>query len=93
MMDEFTRTKLELETSLGDNHQRIWDTTVAPFFEAKEKELYQAFINLPISQKDSLVDIKMQQNVLRSLEDHFKHFINTGQLARKTLEDDQDGNS
>lgn len=88
MMDEVIRVKLELEATLGENHQRVWDTTVAPFFEAKEKELYQAFINLPISEKDSLVDIKMQQNVLRSLEDHFKHFINTGHLARKTLEEE-----
>ena len=89
-MDEHTKAQLQIEEARGQAHQSAWDNIIFPFFEAKEKELHQAFINAATGDTDALLAIKMQHNVLRSMQDHFNNKIDTGRMARKTLEDESD---
>ena len=84
-MQTQTELMMELEIAKGQAHKSAWDQLVQPFFEAKKAELYEAFINLPTSNQEELINIKMQVNVLDSMKDHFQHYINTGNLAQTTL--------
>jgi len=77
---------LEVEVQKGRAYQGAWDQLVEPFFEAKKAELYEAFIKLPTSNGEELLNIKMQVNVLDSMKDHFQHYINTGKMPQTTLE-------
>jgi len=91
-MQTRTELKLEVEVAQGDNHKRAWEQIVEPFFEAKKAELFEAFVNTGSSETDALVSIKMHMNVLESMKDHFWHYINTGKMAQKTLEEMNNGN-
>lgn len=88
VLDENTKTKLEVEVAIGGQHQATWDNMIQPFFDAKEKELYEVFKSVPIRDKEALVEIHAQTMVLESMRTHFIHFINTGKLAQKTLSDE-----
>ena len=85
-MQTQTELALEVEVAKGQAHKSAWDQLVEPFFEAKKAELYEAFIKLPTSNGEELLNIKMQVNVLDSMKDHFQHYINTGKMAQTTLE-------
>ncbi len=89
IVDENIRTKLEVEVAIGGQHKVTWDNLIEPFFEAKEKELYEVFKSVPIRDKEALVEIHAQTLVLESMRTHFMHFINTGKLAQKSLSDEQ----
>jgi len=77
--------QLELERARGELHQRSWSETVEPFFESKEQELFEAFVDCPTSEKDTLIDLKMQLNVLKAMKVHFASYIETGHMASQQL--------
>jgi hypothetical protein len=89
-MDENIKAKLEVEVAIGGQHKATWDSIIQPFFDAKEADLYEVFKKCPVRDKDGLVEIHAQTLVLESMREHFIHFINTGKLAQKTLQDEQD---
>ena len=78
--------QLQVQQAKGEATARAWEEHVKPFVDAKEEELFDAFKRMPTTNKDDLLTIKMQANVLAMLEDHFKSLIDTGILARKQLE-------
>lgn len=80
---------LEIEAARGEKYGRAWEELVEPFFEAKQLQLYEAFKELPTSNNEGLVILKMQSNALESLKDEFQHHINTGKLAKQTLEEEE----
>tara|TARA_R110000744_G_C19370310_1_gene562417 strand:+ start:4601 stop:4873 length:273 start_codon:yes stop_codon:yes gene_type:complete len=90
MMNDET-ARLESEQSIGEMHGRAWEHSVKPFVEAKQAELYAAFVNHPSTDKDGLMLIKLQVNALTSMGDEFQTYINTGKLARQQLEENNDG--
>lgn len=89
-MDDNTKLALEVEASKGEQYQRAYDQLVTPFFEAKQAELFEAFQDAPTTETDILVTLKLQSNALKSLDEEFKHYINTGKLARQQLETEAD---
>jgi hypothetical protein len=91
-MDDNIKQKLEVEGAIGENHQRVWDSMVLPFFDAKHAELYEVFKQCPVRDKDALVEIHAQILALESMKDHFMTFIQTGQLARKQLAIEEEKN-
>ena len=89
MLDE-KETRLEVERARGEIHERAWEQTVKPFFEEKEAELFDAFIDCPTSEKEMLMDLKLQLNVLKAMKIHFESYIDTGRMAATQLGDRND---
>lgn len=87
-MDSNVKAKLEMDQAKGESYQRAWDYIIEPFFDNKQKELFEAFVQIGSTDVDSLVTIKMQSNVMTMMQDEMNHYINTGKLARKTLEEE-----
>lgn len=79
--------KLEIEQAIGEQYGRAYDSMVRPFIEQKQAELFEAFKELPTTQADGLLTIKLQSNALQALDDEFRHYITTGHLAHKSLTD------
>jgi hypothetical protein len=88
-MDENLKGQLEMDQAKAESYQRAWDNIVMPFFDHKQKELYEAFVSVGSADVDTLVTIKMQSNVMSMLKDEFNHYINTGKLARKALDEEE----
>jgi len=88
-MNDFERLNAETEQAIGEQHQRAWEFSVEPFIIRKQAELYQVFLDHPTTDTDGLVLIKLQINALQSLSDEFQSQINTGNLARKQLEGEE----
>ena len=78
---------LQQEIAKADAAKRAWDQYVAPVFNDKEAELFEAFKDSSIVNEKDILTIKLQANVLAMVKDHFDSMINTGSLARKQLED------
>lgn len=90
-MDNQTKHKLEVEQAVGEQHQHAWNELVLPFFEAKQAELYEAFMELPTSNTDGLTLIKLQMNSLLMMKNHFEEYINTGKIAKTQLLGEENG--
>jgi len=84
MKDEL-REKLEVEQAIGEQYQRAYESMVRPFIDMKKAELFEVFQELPTTDAEKLLAIKTQCNALQSLDDEFRHYITTGQLARSQL--------
>ena len=80
------KAKLESEVAKGDDYQRVFNSYVGPFIEAKKEVLFAAFQEVPVSNVEQLKDIKLQLTAINSLEAHFREFMNTGKLAKVQLE-------
>ena len=88
-LTERDKTLLELEVAKGVQHAATWDKMVEPFFIEKHAELYEAFKNCPVRDKEGLLEIHAQTLALESMRLHFLHFIQTGTMAQKTLSDEE----
>jgi hypothetical protein len=93
-MDDHIRQKLEVESSIGDRYAHVYESLIKPFLAKKRDELFDAFQDLPTTKPDDLLTVKLQCNALSMLDDEFKHYIQTGQLAKQALnennEDEED---
>lgn len=78
--------KLQAEVATADEYQRVFDSYVGPFIEAKKQVLFEHFQTIPVGNVEALKDIKLQLTAINSLQAHFQEFINTGKLARTQLE-------
>lgn len=85
MIDERT-AKLEIDIALGEKKREIFENHIKPFIDAKQKVLFEAFVNVSAQDVKQLQNIKMQQTVLSSLEAYFREYIDTGKLAKYELE-------
>lgn len=90
MINDIERSKLEIEASIGDKYERIMDDVLTEFFVKAELEMFGVFLNIPTSKPEDLMALKMKANALESLKGEFKHFINTGKMARHTLDNDEE---
>lgn len=88
-MDENIKVKAEMDRAKGESYKRAWENIIEPFFNKKQAELYQAFVDAGTSNTDGLLTIKMQSNALLMLHDEVQHYINTGTLAQKALEEEE----
>lgn len=77
--------KLTKEVLQGHKYYEVWKELVQPFFDAKSAELFDAFVSHPTSDKEGLVLIKLQCNVLNQLQDEFMAHIQTGKLAQTQI--------
>ena len=80
-----SKEALESEAAQCEAAGRAWHQYVEPFFIDKEAELFQAFKDINTTEKDDILLIKMQANVLAMLKDHFDSKINTGRMARHQI--------
>lgn len=87
MIDDIERSKLEIEAATGEQYQRIMDDIMGDFFTKKQLELFGIFLNMSSKEPDALMLLKMQANAVESLKQEFEHFINTGKMARHTLDE------
>lgn len=78
--------KLQAEVATADEYQRVFDSYVGPFIEAKKQVLFEHFQTIPVGNVEALKDIKLQLTAINSLQAHFQEFMNTGKLARTQLE-------
>jgi len=89
-MDDNQRAFLEVEASMGNRAQSAFDNFFEPFFEKKTAELFQAFKELSTTKPDELMAVKMMTNSLESLRDEIQGIINTGKLASKEINDEEE---
>lgn len=85
MIDQ-RRAKLEIDAALGERKREVFEQHIAPFIEAKERILFEAFQGVSAQDAKQLQAIKMQQTALASLADYFREYIDTGKLAAHELE-------
>ncbi len=88
-LNDIEQVKLNDEAHKGRRHEEVWEQYIKPFFDSKEAQLYQAFVETPTANPEMLSTIKMQHNALRGLEAHFKEFIETGKMAQITLNEEE----
>lgn len=86
------KIRLEKEKALGEQYSRIYENYVKPFVDAKQESLFEAFKACPSDDKDKLVLIRLQVNAVEALDVEFQHYITTGKLAEKTLNDMENEN-
>jgi hypothetical protein len=91
-MDDNIKLKLEVERAVGDEYARAYESLVKPFIDRKRAELFEVFTEIPSSDIDGLIAIKLQSNALQSLNDEFRHYIQTGQMARQSLTEKEESN-
>ena len=91
-MNDDKRAILEIESAKGQRAEHAYETFFKPFFDKKNKELFDIFKDLPTSEPDKLMAVKMQTNALESLGDEIQTLINTGKLAAKSISEEDDGN-
>lgn len=85
-MKEVEIHKLQVEAQKGEAAKMAWDHHVLPFFTEKESELFDAFKDASTVNREDIVLIKMQANVLSMIKDYFESKINTGILANNQLQ-------
>lgn len=77
--------KLLAEQAIGTENKETYDRMIKPFFDEREALLFQAFSESNTNDRDQLLLIKLQLNALKSMNQHFIHFINTGKMAEMAL--------
>ncbi len=77
--------KAQEELLLGQKAKSAYDQFIEPFLKAKREDLFNAFQNVPIMQKDDLVEIKRMLMTLDALEIDVKNIIDTGIMATEQL--------
>ena len=90
MLTDDKRHLLEVEAQKGEDWQRVWETYLSPFFRDKQQDLFLAFQELSTTDSENLLAIKMQSNALKSLADEFITIIDTGKMARQTLNEENE---
>ena len=78
-------SKLEIEAARGDRYKSVYEQYVEPFFELKQKELFDHFCDCLVEDKDRAANILHMSKALESLKNHFIHYIETGEMAKQTL--------
>lgn len=78
--------KLEREVALGAEYEMVYNNYIKPFIEEKEAVLFEQFKDTNVLKTDELQAIKLQATAIRSLASHFTSVIQTGKMARITLE-------
>lgn len=94
-MNDADKEKLLLEVHLSEGAKLAWEQFFAPYFDAKIVELFESFKNYPITDERGIMIIKQQAMALDGLKDELLHHINTGKMATKSLneeEEKEDGN-
>ena len=77
---------LEKEVAIASEKQRVYTEHVEPFINAKRAELFELFCSENSLNDDALKGIRMQVSALDAIAGDFQHYINTGKMAEKTLE-------
>lgn len=85
-MDDNIKQRLEVESAIGDQHKAVWENLIEPFFDAKQKELYDLFLATESKNINGLQTIRLQSNVLAGMKQHFMTYIDTGEMAKLTIE-------
>lgn len=88
-MDEKIRTQAMLDVAKGHRYRELYDEVLKEFFEAKQKETFEAFRAMDTSDQGIMTTIKMYSNALQALEDEFQSVINTGIMAQKALDEEE----
>ena len=86
-MTEAERIQFENEIEHGGRYRNAWEL-VNRFIEEKEASLYEAFKGAPSSDKDLLVDIRMQFNAVEGLKQEFMTHITTADMAAKSISEE-----
>ena len=85
-MDERALIQLSTERDKGSRAQYAYDDFVAPFIEAKEAVLIEAFRVCEMRDEEGLIKIKMQFSAIDALKAEMLGYIETGKLASTTLD-------
>lgn len=90
MDQENLKASLQAEAAVNESAVRAWEEHFKPFFEDKEKDLFEAFRSVSATNVDDVMLIKLQSNVLIMIQDHFESKLNTAKMARQTLNELED---
>ena len=86
-MHDDKEDKLYQDMAKGDRYKSAWENLVKPFFDGKQVELFENYKQCSVSDSDTMKEIIHHSKVLDSLRDEFEHYVNTGKLAKKIIED------
>lgn len=82
--------KFNEEVKLGAKAANLHKSFLKEFCENKRVLLFDAFLDAEIRDTEALVTIKLQLNALNSMEQEIIDIIQTGNLAHKTLADNEE---
>lgn len=77
--------KLNKEQDRGRKANAAYKSFIKPYFDEKEKVLFEAFKNISISSEDELMAVKRMLYAVNNLHDEILSIINTGKMADETL--------
>lgn len=91
-MNDDQRAILEVESAKGEEMNRVFDTYIQPFCDAKRAQFFEAFQNCDSNNEDQLVKIRLGLGAIESLVMEFAEPIRTGKLARHSLATEEENN-
>lgn len=80
--------KLRDEVAFGHAVQKLYDQYAKDFIDSYNRKCYESFTKLGIADQQELVNIKMLQISLTTLEKTMLNDIQTGKLAQEQLKDE-----
>jgi len=87
-LTEEQKEKLLNDLKAGHEYSEAW-SKLEIFVEDKKALLFDAFVNTPATDRDRLVEIKLQCSAIEALKSEFLGYITTGRFAAELL--DQSG--
>ena len=90
-MKEEQQEQLENEQIMGSAAEHSYNQFIKGFVDDKRASLFEAFRMLPLSAEIELMEIKRMLFAVDTLEQEIITVIQTGQMASKTLNENEDG--
>lgn len=84
------RTKLQNEVVYGKKAKDAYENFIKGFVEGKLEDLKTEFLNCSVTDTDRIMEIKRLSLALISLENNVISVIDTGAMAEKQLENEND---
>ena len=76
---------LKKEQTNGRQAQAAYEGYIKPFITQRATELHEAFVDCPITEVDTILEIKRTLHILDSLNKDVQTVINTGKMASQEL--------
>lgn len=76
---------LKDEQTLGRQAQAAYESFIMPFITNKAIQLHEAFVDCPITETETILEIKRNLHVLDSLGKEVQTIITTGKMASQEL--------
>ena len=75
---------VDLEILIAEKAKKVKQNLLDAYFEEKDQEYYNLFIDTPSTDYDTLTDLKMKVDALHELQEDINSMIEGGKVAQLT---------